>query len=66
MVSKAMSGVKRPVLLVRERTSQKKGQDGVEKKRRGREEGRAERKVLILKKYHPVYELFPQDKHKKT
>lgn len=63
MVSKAMSGVKRPVLLIRERTSHgaKKGQDGGEKERKKerREEGWVERKVLIVKKYPASMSFFP-------
>lgn len=56
MVSKAMSGVKRPVLPDRERTShratKKKKRRMVERKTdRRREEGWVKRRVLIVKNY---------------
>lgn len=61
MVSKAMSGVKRPVLPGRERTSHRvnKKQDGGEKDRR-RKEGWAKSRVLILKNDALLLSFFPQ------
>lgn len=69
MVSKAMSGVKRPVLPDRERTShgakktkKKERERGMEerKKNRGREKGWVKRRVLIVKSHPAVSELFPR------
>lgn len=67
MVSKAMSGVKRPVLPGRERTShraKKRGGWWRERKKERRREGWVKRRVLIVKNY-PLFLRF-SPKHKQT
>lgn len=66
MVSKAMSGVKRPVLPDTERTShraiRRDGCRGGEKKDRRRDEGWVKRKELIVKIYSSFLRFSPQNK----